>query len=120
MNRFRKLEGGYIAFRCPGCDEMHVLRVDAQIPKQEPTWSFNGNFERPTLHPSILMRSGHYSQFHKQGDDCWCTYEKRIGEESPFSCKVCHSFVTDGNIQFLNDCTHALVGKTVPLPEVVQ
>ena len=30
---------------------------------------------------------------------------------------VCHSFVTDGRIQFLADCTHALAGQTVDLPE---
>ena len=29
--------------------------------------------------------------------------------------RVCHSFVTDGNIQFLSDCTHSLAGQTVPL-----
>jgi hypothetical protein len=28
----------------------------------------------------------------------------------------CHSFVTDGNIAYCPDCTHALAGKTVPLP----
>ena len=26
-------------------------------------------------------------------------------------------FVTDGNIQFLADCTHALAGQTVPMPD---
>jgi hypothetical protein len=30
---------------------------------------------------------------------------------------VCHSFVTDGRIQFLNDCTHPLAGQTVDIPE---
>lgn len=29
---------------------------------------------------------------------------------------VCHSFIRDGQIQFLSDCTHALAGQTVPLP----
>ena len=32
--------------------------------------------------------------------------------------EVCHSFVTDGRIQFLNDCTHALAGQTVDLPDM--
>lgn len=31
---------------------------------------------------------------------------------------VCHSFITDGNIQFLADCTHELAGKTIPLPDL--
>ena len=29
---------------------------------------------------------------------------------------ACHSFVTDGRIQFLTDSTHTLAGQTVPLP----
>src|SRR5436309_254590 len=28
---------------------------------------------------------------------------------------VCHSFVRDGLIEFLGDCTHPLAGRTVPL-----
>jgi len=32
---------------------------------------------------------------------------------------VCHSYVTDGRIQFLADCTHALAGLTVDLPELL-
>jgi hypothetical protein len=31
--------------------------------------------------------------------------------------RVCHSFVTDGRIQFLSDCTHELAGQTVDLPD---
>ncbi|MHC8396108.1 hypothetical protein ACYZT8_21075 [Pseudomonas sp. LB3P93] len=30
---------------------------------------------------------------------------------------VCHSFVIDGCIQFLGDCTHELASQTVDLPE---
>ncbi len=33
----------------------------------------------------------------------------------PGKDEVCHSFVTDGQIQFLGDCTHKLAGQTVPL-----
>jgi len=32
----------------------------------------------------------------------------------------CHSYVTDGRIQFLNDCTHDLAGQTVDLPEYLK
>jgi len=31
---------------------------------------------------------------------------------------ICHSFIRDGKIQFLGDCTHALAGQTVDLPEL--
>jgi hypothetical protein len=30
--------------------------------------------------------------------------------------EVCHSFVSEGVIQFLDDCTHSLVGQSVELP----
>jgi len=30
----------------------------------------------------------------------------------------CHSFVRDGRIEFLSDCTHALKGQTVDLPDL--
>lgn len=30
---------------------------------------------------------------------------------------ICHSFVRDGKIEFLNDCTHELAGTTLELPE---
>ena len=30
---------------------------------------------------------------------------------------ICHSFITDGKIQYLNDCTHKLAGQTIELPE---
>lgn len=60
-------------------------------------WSWNGDIENPTLKPSILT-------------------EFTWGEER----KVyrCHSFVNDGKVQFLNDCSHELVGHTVDLLDI--
>ncbi|WP_259106184.1 hypothetical protein [Pseudomonas sp. JUb42] len=31
--------------------------------------------------------------------------------------KICHSFVTDGRIQYLGDCTHGLDGQAAEVPE---
>lgn len=78
------------AFDCPGCGIGHSFRVDGSGPK----WSFNGDVDKPTFSPSLLVR------WVKGGVDV-----------------VCHSFVRDGQMQFLNDCTHELAGITVPLPE---
>ena len=44
-----------------------------------------------------------------------CGYTSAILSDPRFS-SVCHSFVTDGLIQFLGDCTHALAGQTVDMP----
>lgn len=78
-----------VHFRCPGCDDVHQIRVG--------TWTWNGDLERPTFTPSVLVR-----------------YE--VSPPNQHLSTVCHSFVTDGRIQFLGDCTHALAGQTVDLP----
>lgn len=101
-------EGRHIGFLCPGCEEPHFVRVG--VPDR-PCWGFNGDFERPTFSPSILVTSGHHVQGWKPGDGCWCGTE-----DAAFGCSVCHSFVEAGQIRFLSDCTHALAGQTVPLP----
>ena len=33
----------------------------------------------------------------------------------PKGMKICHTFVRNGQIQYLNDCTHKLAGKTIPM-----
>ncbi|HBA86011.1 MAG TPA: hypothetical protein DCZ95_18150 [Verrucomicrobia bacterium] len=80
-----------MAFQCPGCGCAHFVQIN---PKFSPCWQFNGDVERPTVSPSILVKT-------------------RWADEH----KVCHSFVKDGQIQFLGDCTHALAGKTVEIPD---
>lgn len=102
-------EAGY-HFRCPVCRSIHGVRTAGAS-----VWTFNGDEVRPTFSPSVLVKSGHYAKGREPGD-CWCDYEQRTGETTPYHCYVCHSFVTDGQIQFLGDCTHELAGQTVPLP----
>lgn len=110
----RTMEGGLVSFWCPGCQEAHSVRTESMDGK--PVWGFNGDYDRPTFTPSVLMTSGHYVSFHKPGDLCWCSYDAEHPDRTaPFKCTVCHSFVTDGKIQFLGDCTHALAGQTVAL-----
>jgi hypothetical protein len=92
---------------CPGCEPgHHVLPTDwtpAGVGRSPgiadlPQWSFNGDMDSPTLSPSILMRC-----------DSW-------GRDRTSIC--CHSFVRNGRIEFLSDCTHALAGQTVDLPGI--
>ncbi len=64
-------------------------------------WTWNGDLEHPTLSPSVLVT--------------WDEYENGDAPPTP---KRCHSFVRNGQIEFLNDCTHALAGQTVELPEL--
>lgn len=111
-----KLIGQIASFFCPGCKSFHTLNVSGE---SRPGWGFNGNIEKPTFTPSVLVKSGHYASGHKPGDECWCTYYAEHPDEDRdgFECGICHSFVTDGRIQFLGDCTHELAGQTVDLPE---
>jgi hypothetical protein len=74
-------EHGAYAIQCPGCGNWHAF---------DSRWRFNGDFEKPTFTPSMLVNQ------HKP--------ESR-----------CHSFVTDGKIQFLSDCHHKYAGQTLDL-----
>jgi len=103
-----------LAFDCPGCGTRHAVNtVGPQA------WSFNGDFERPTLSPSVLVRRGHYANPDGQPGNCACDFQQRFPNEAPWPwpCTRCHSFVREGRIQFLEDCTHALKGQTVDLPD---
>ena len=81
-------------FQCPGCNCLHAVWVNEHNPHTNAIWSWNGDAIKPTFTPSINVKSN-----------------PRIG-----AVHICHSFVRDGMIQFLDDCTHALKGKTVALP----
>lgn len=94
---------------------MHLLNV---IPANgRPAWTFNDDYEKPTFSPSLLVRTGHYVTGRAPAECPGCIESKLDGSETP--CAVCHSFITDGNIQFLADSTHALAGQTVPLGDFI-
>jgi hypothetical protein len=63
-------------------------------------WTWNGSARRPTFMPSVLVEY--------PGSDAG-----QVGAPP----RTCHSFVVDGQMQFLSDSTHALSGKTAPIPE---
>jgi hypothetical protein len=94
--------GGY-GHWCPGCDCGHEINVD------KPNycgakWTFDGNTQSPTFSPSINMKIN--------TPDMGERYQPDIAST------VCHYFIRAGQIQFCGDCTHALKGQTVPLPDV--
>lgn len=111
MAKVKIHKDGAISFQCPGCGDRHAINTNPNH-----RWAFNGDVNRPTITPSILVTSGHYCTHHKPGDACWCDYNKKHPDNpAPFKCYRCHSFVTYGKIQFLNDCTHQLAGQTVDM-----
>ncbi len=72
-------------FHCPGCETSHKFWIDGK----EPSWTFNDDFDKPTIRPSYKVQARH----------------------------LCHSWITNGEIHFLSDSTHHLKAKLVPLPD---
>ncbi len=97
--RLRNTKGGGIAFFCPGCDDVHVVRITSETGSN---WGYNGDPEKPTFTPSVLVTA--HANPNAPEDSQWR------------KDRICHSFVTGGRIQFLGDCTHDLAGHTVELP----
>lgn len=98
----RGTAGGGIVFWCPGCDSSHQIAVGAG---PGPRWSWNGDVHKPTFTPSIRTWWDEPSDVPGEDED--------RSKDRPH---VCHSYVTDGVIDFLGDCTHALRGKH-PIPD---
>ena len=99
MSKFVLLEGtkGVYKFWCEGCKTEHQVWTDAQDGVDP--WMWNKDTERPTVSPSVLVNADLF------------------GQRNP-NQPVCHSFIKDGMIQYLNDCTHELAGRTVELKEI--
>lgn len=100
----RRLQDDRVAWWCPGCEAYHQVPV-----RPHPRgWEFDGNFSAPTFAPSVLVNS-----VKPLTDD---EYERVMAGEliEPRSVR-CHSFVRQGRIEFLGDCTHALAGQTVQI-----
>jgi len=83
-----------LSYYCSGCKTYKAIAIKGSGEPGTNGWAFNGDLNRPTLSPSILNRS-------------------EINNE----LIVCHSFLRDGKIEFLDDCTHELAGKTVELED---
>lgn len=96
-SKLRSAEGSRLTWWCPGCDGAHQIQYGEG---QGPRWGWNGDAERPTFTPSVLVR-----------------YDGADADTPDGIPSVCHCFVTDGQIQFLSDCTHSLSGQTVPMPD---
>lgn len=100
----RNLGGGRLSFDCEGCGMPHSVMTGVG---SGPRWSWDGSMENPTFTPSVLVTWSEPSDNPDEFDD-----------PSKDVKKVCHSFITGGVIQYLNDCTHHLAGKSVTLKAV--
>lgn len=112
------MEGGRLGYFCQGCDMLHSVAIGEGA---GPRWGYNGNPEKPTFTPSVRVSWDQMSaagrernRQHYLEHGRYMTNEELAYDEH----KVCHTFVRDGMVQFLPDCTHVLAGQTVPLPEL--
>ena len=74
-------------------------------------WTWNGDVDKPTLRPSVLTQG-----FHKMTDDEY----KSVMSGTKIEPRLyrCHTWVTDGQANFLDDCNHDLRGQVVDMLEV--
>ncbi|MEI8270275.1 MAG: DUF6527 family protein [bacterium] len=87
-------------FYCPGCDETHTYQILTPEAENEArslngkvsfeTWTFNGDFEKPTFAPSLN----------------YATNRRR-----------CHLFLRDGIIDYCQDSWHKYSGQKIPLQD---
>jgi hypothetical protein len=118
-----KLENG-VYTQCSPSEADHIMLhmkgpfPDRMIPvilkgsrKDKCVWSWNGDVEKPTLKPSIRTRG-----VRRYTDE---EIERvRKGEHIELPDELCHIWVNDGKVIYLNDCTHEFAGQTHDLLDV--
>lgn len=110
----RNVQGDGLMYWCQGCNGAHVIYHGAGHP-----WTWDGNLEAPTFSPSVLIRTGHYSDRPEplpDGRCSWCVEAETEGHAT--MCSLCHTFITAGMVQFLSDCTHQYAGQLLALPDL--
>ncbi len=102
--KLRRAQNGYIHW-CPPCGETHRLPDG---------WTFDGNVDRPTFSPSF-KHTGKQTVKDERGE--W-TGEWVCGADGKALDWCCHYILTAGVLNYCGDCTHALAGQSVPLPDL--
>lgn len=85
-------EATHVGISIPGPSGMRYLPVILNGTREGTgCWTWNGDTENPTLRPSVLTTGHNYR---------------------------CHSWINEGQAQFLSDCSHEYVNQTLDLLEV--
>lgn len=93
---------GGLAHWCPACEQIHAFALDGKN-SSGAQWTWDGNVEAPTFAPSMHIRTNSPDDPRYQPQAC---------------SSVCHYFLRAGIIEYLGDCTHAMKGQKVPLPQL--
>lgn len=92
-NRDNVCLGLMVLLWCPGCQALHAPRFRCSKhggPTEGPVWEGDPYSSPFTMSPSLLTQGGTV-------------------------LPTCHSFIRNGEWEFLNDSTHPLAGRIVPL-----
>jgi hypothetical protein len=106
-------EATHVELNFPGpVGKLHLPVIQSGTRAGTGCWTWNGNVDKPTLRPSVL-HEGTYV----------CTDAEHAtlmagGHVEPRHYR-CHTWVNDGQAQFLDDCSHELRGQTVDMLEVL-
>lgn len=101
-------------FICLGCSEKHQVYIAGN---NVPIWGYNGNEGSPTFTPSVLVRGVSLPEGDFPKDENGKFILGSDGRIKGAKDTICHSFITNGKIQYLGDCTHQLGGQTIELPD---
>lgn len=105
-------EATHIEFFTPGPYHFRLIPVILKGTRAGTgCWSWNGSLDKPTLKPSIIVK-GTVPLTDEEAD------RVLAGEKIEPKPQICHTWITDGQVQFLSDCTHELAGKIIDLLEV--
>lgn len=104
VSRFLRRASSGFAHWCPGCAEAHII---------PDSWTFDGNLEAPTFSQSVKI-TGVQTEV-KDGEWTGKWILDAEGKPLPYCC---HYILTAGKLAFCADCTHALKGQEVDLPEL--
>lgn len=111
----RRTTTGFIWW-CPGCKQSHGINVGQS---SGPNWSWNNDPEKPSFSPSVLVRGTRQDLTDEEevqlDKDAETLTREQLLEHPVYSFR-CHSFVENGHMRFLSDCTHELANQTVPIP----
>lgn len=89
-----KDQPGFYTFYCKACKHHHAVWTQ-EYQQNHPFWHWNGSMESPTFWDSLKIVS------------------QNKGVET-----ICHFFIENGHIRYLNDCTHDLHNQIVEMEDI--
>ena len=89
-------DGARLWWYCASCDMLHPIALHNRPGESVDVWSWNNDAERPTFMPSFLTDMS--------------------GRNGPK--RICHTYIKEGMVEYLNDSTIHLRGVTKELQDI--